>query len=205
MIAYRENPRRTDWTPAHDDLLLTYVGKWRLAIIAKKLGRSPQACVQRLYLHRIALSTAAQRYAGMSIGDVAEALGVSKNHVAKWIRCGWLKSQCAFGVEKRYPSVDPDDLLTFIHERGALLRCITPNHEWADEVRDARHALDARLIASPELAARLCLATGSLAYLRRALGFPDPALRMGAGPSYYDRAAVARWLIDHPQYRLRAE
>jgi len=206
MIAYRTfRGHAQDWTPQHDDLLLTYAGQWRLVVIAKKLGRTPLACKQRLSQHGIALREAATRRKGMSIKDVGDALGVSKNHVQKWVRIGWLASSSAFGVEKRYTSIDPDDLLRFLRERGALLSYLAPDRDWIEEVADARADLQSRLIAGPDLARQFYVNRGHLYYLRTRHDFPDPALVLnGSQPDYYDRAAVGAWLAAHPQYQTRA-
>lgn len=202
MTAYRTHRQHaTDWTPEQDDVLLTYAGQRKLATIAKKLGRTPHAVKRRLWLHGQYLRPTATRRAGMSIKDVAEALGVTKNHVWKWINIGWLKSIPAYGVQRRYVSIDPDAVLGFLRERGALLPNMTPDRDWADEVADAKATLLARFIAGADLAPILCLHKSSLYYIKTRKGFPGPALRLGGClPDYYDRATVRAWLEIHPSY-----
>lgn len=203
MISYREHRRHpNDWTPAQDDMLLSLVGSRKLEALAAQMGRTPLALKQRLWIHGESLRTAAARRAGMSVRDVASAMGVKKIHVWAWIQHGWLKGKRSFGVKRRYTTIDPDDLLFFLRERGALLPNIRPDADWADAVDAARACLLSRLIAGPELARMLVISRGALHYLRTRLDMPDPSLRLdGCLPDYYDRASMRAWLQKHPQYR----
>lgn len=202
MIAYRTTRRHaTDWTPAEDDVLLTYAGQRRLSALAKKLGRTPHALKCRLLRHGQKLRQAAQRAAGMSVQDVASALGVTKSHVHKWMRIGWLKTRRGYGVDRRYITIDPDDVLRFVRDCGALLK-LAPDRDWAEDVAAARAALDARLIDTYALARALYVHPSHLRNLTLRHGLPAPCLRIGGpNPSYYDRAAVRAWRATHPAYR----
>jgi hypothetical protein len=202
MITYHDRPRA--WTPAEDDQLLTYVGQQKLTTLAGKLGRSPLALERRLREHGQYVRESATRHAGMSINDVADALGVTKNHVWRWIQIGWLQSRKAFGVQRRYVTIDPDAVLRFLRERGALLPNLKADRDWADEVAAARSALLARFIGTNDVAAALCVHRGALHYLRTRVQMPDPALRLGGCLSdYYDRAAIRAWAAAHPRYPLK--
>lgn len=205
MRAYRERRRHpNDWTPEQDDMLLSRVGSFKLATIAEKMGRTPHALKQRLWGHGERLRETAQRRAGMGIKDVASAMGVVKVDVWKWIDIGWLASKRAFGVERRYVTIDPDDLLFSISEHLALLPNIRPDEDWADAVAEARRALLDRLISGSDLSRALLHGRSIVYYLRTRLGFPDPALRLGGClPDYYDRDQVRQWLELHPQYRTK--
>ena len=185
-------------------MLLSSVGTFKLATLAAQMGRTPHALKQRLWGHGETLRNSAQRRAGMGIKDVASAMGVVKVDVWKWITIGWLKGRRGFGVRRRYTTIDPDDLLFFLRERGALLPNLRPDPDWADQVRTAKAALLCRLISGPDLSRALLAGRSILYYLRSRLGFPGAALRLGGNlPDYYDRGQVRAWLAAHPQYRTK--
>src|ERR1041384_2181048 len=86
--------RSCDWKPQEDNRLLFYVGQEPPAAIARRLGKTERAVIDRYkYRHGGSFRDAAVRKGGMSIAECARALGTNVVRVRKWGKQGWLKVQ----------------------------------------------------------------------------------------------------------------
>jgi len=191
------------WTPQEDAELLSSVGTRKLTTTARELDRTVDATRRRASLIGLNTPNEGRRAAGMSMADVAREMGVQSNRVLFWIARGWLPTHTGYGVHMRYISIDPYDLSGFLAERGALLPYLRPaDLAWREEIAQARAALLARYIDSVAMRKMLHWSRGTRAYVTSRLGFRDVAtLSIGDRyPTWYDRASLRNWLVEHEQY-----
>ena len=93
------------WTKDEDDYLERWAGRKSLQSIGRHLGRTSQACVQRL----TRLGTSARSNTGaMSPAEVAEVYGCSAEKVRRLITNGQLRAETFRGRSKRW-LIDPKD------------------------------------------------------------------------------------------------
>lgn len=199
--------RRKHWTPEEDARLALLLAEHGLEIVARRLGRSPRGVIWRAYALGLTARELRTQAAGLSVRDVAAGLGVLPAAVPRWVRLGWLRATVTTAGARVWYSIAVDDVAAFLESRGALLPELRPDAFWRSIVAECRRDLETRLVGSGDLTQALGFAgSKGLTYVRRAHGFPTPALSLGArnGGAWYERTAVAAWLDGHPQYATRA-
>lgn len=192
----------TLWTPQDDSRLLFYVGLEPPVAIAARLVRTERAVLTRYYReYGGTLMKATARVDGMSVTECADALGVHRQRVQKWISRGWLKASKR-KIQKRFIfAINADNLDTFIRDRGGLLGDLHPVPIWRDVVESARRDLRARLICRAELAPifGLTIQMFNSGKGPGKAGFPAPAFTLSGGECWYERGAVREWLRMAPE------
>lgn len=176
-----------------------------LQAMARKLKRTPLGVRGQITKTlRYDSRAEALRTAGMSVRDLAAALGLSTNHhIYNWAEKGyfpltWTRTYTG----TRYASVDPDAVVVWLQSWGALLPIIQPiDLAWREIVDEARQALLVCHISRNDLAPLLGLSyRGMIRLTQRRRDFPKPAIEHTASmPDYYDRAAVCAWLNAGPK------
>lgn len=173
--------------------------------VARRLGRSSGAVQRELRRNDTSLSRIRILAHGMSVHDVAHALGVSKSAVRQWVRAGQLASRHVRLYQRRIHVIDPDDLESWLYRRGALLALVPRDTAWSEIVSEARTALLAHLVPLADICAVLGLSEATMRSLRRSAQFPPSAVCFyGFGGAYIDRDALRYWLLDHPGYQSLA-
>ena len=185
------------------DRELLQLGTKPVRTIAAAAGLTLAGYRHRLWRMGLSADREATRQGGMSVKDVAQALGVNRATVYRWTERKWLRPTYGYALTAKRRSYSADDVSAFLATVGGLIDAITPLPIWREEYAAAQAALRARFIRGDRLMQLMLRPAQQLAWLRRKHGFPAPALRLGAYGDYYERSAVREWLSTHPQYATR--
>ena len=183
--------------------MIFMLGTFSVPVVATRLGRSVDAIIRRLDDTDKGLKRRAIESYGMSIPEVARAMGVNESTADRWVRSGKLQSHKAKLIRGVIRAVDSDDLIVWLESGYALAPLLQPTGDWIDAVSDARAKLSARYISGREITKLLQVGNNFLASYSPGRGrFIKPAMYLGTwgGGNYYDRTLVREWLNERPQY-----
>lgn len=195
------------YTQAERDYIAARLGHEPLATIAAALGRTELGLEEYLKGRRHSAPTPparcariAARSAGLTIPELARALGVGGGMVRRWVAEGLLRTETRYERRKAIVIL-PRAAIRRLIAGGALIdTAAEPTGEWRAAALVAERRWRAEYISGPELVAALGYARESLVWLK-SRGLPEPAHRARAHrPNYYRRADVRAWLVDSPQY-----
>lgn len=192
------------WQDTEHGDVISRIGSELLTTTARRLGRKPEAIYT--HLRPTNIREQAQRFAGMSTVDVAQALGVPVSRIRRWAKNGWLKQHRGYGIRGSYPTFDAYDVSQFLMERGGVIPEIQPTDlAWKEEVQAARAAIEVRCIDKRTLEGLLSVAHTAILYWRRHCGFPEPVFTVGRGAHFwFERAAVRDWLDVNDRWTTKA-
>lgn len=201
-MPFGDTPPAPRWTTDEDTALFDAITAGHSAEIAALVGRSVGAATRRLRkIHRTTVRTIVRRTDGMSIQDVADALGVPRASVFHWIHQGHIQVRTIGVFRTRMYTIAPLAVNTFLLFGGAF-RYLHPSEKWAPIVDQARSEL-ARIYISPsEIAHLLGIQRSLLQWWRRRHAFPLPVrlATVSSAQRFYYRADVALWLEIHPEH-----
>lgn len=104
--------RYRTWTPQQEDTLRDLAGLMPMATIARRVGHSRAACMQRL----VDLGERARNAQGLLTASVAaQEYGVPVHRIRRWAASGVLPARKGPG----YWQIDPEDLERFLETRHA--------------------------------------------------------------------------------------
>jgi hypothetical protein len=181
-----------------------HVGLTSAQTLARQSGLKLSGFRHRLWRLGISAQREAIRTGGMSVQDVAAALGVDLSTVYRWTTRGWLRPTYGYALTAKHYSFSAEDVSTFLATIGGLIPALRPIPIWREEVEAARAALEARYINGVAIMRLMVRPPQQLAWLRRKHGFPGASLRIGAVGDFYDRAQVRGWLAAHPLWATKA-
>jgi len=191
--------RSCDWKPQEDNRLLFYIGLEPPVSIARRLGRTERAVIDRYKAkHGGSFRKATARATGLSLADCAQLLGTNAERVRKWTKYKWLESQRRPVIGDRLITIKEEDLEAFIRERGGLLERLHPSDPyWVALFQEARAVLHERYVNTAELADVFAVSQGRFGKIA---GFPVAAFSLQGRERWYERAAIRAWLATAPAH-----
>ncbi len=179
--------------------VLVRIGSTKVETLARGAGVNPHTLRHHLMLRGISPMHEACMVAGMSVADVASALGITKSGIYRYIERGYIRAQYGYALTTARASIDPYEVSAFLARIGGLLP-LNPDRMWADEYHAAREALHGLYSSSVAVAQALMIPPQQLAWMRKHKAMPAPAFAFGALGTYYSRAALLAWLDTVPAY-----
>jgi excisionase family DNA binding protein len=179
------------------------IGTHSVPVVAEMLGRTTNAVVRQIQASELGLKRRAIAAYGMSVPEVARALGVADSTADRWVRSGKLISHRVKLVHGSIRAVDSEDLMAWLESGYALATNLDPAGDWVDVVSEARQQLATRYISGMAIVALLRVGCNFIATKTPGRKpFPKPFITLGtwAGGCYYERQSVRDWLDEHPQY-----
>lgn len=196
------------FTPDELILIRSEIGYTPTHIIARRIGRTMHAIVDRAGCDGLYPENIAKRADGLSTQDVYQYLGVDRKSIYVWVASGQLHgtkrlSAVREGSKRAVWTFSYDEVERFLRDGGALYK-MRPVRGWRGIYEEARQALMARLIVRSDLIRLLHVTGGAIYHWQEREGFPQTARTGTQGAAYYDRSAVRTWLDAHPHYWTKA-
>lgn len=189
------------YTPDELATIESMLGHASIDAIAQSVGRAPGAVARHLIYVRGRSISATLDDLGMTPERLMSELGVSKITVQAWLRRGLLAHTKRVQRKRTVTIISRAAVRAFIQSGGLIGGSARPREPWHTLADQTAARWAAEYISAPDVCQAIGYGESSLYWLKRAHGFPEPAVpRVSCRPHYYSRAAVRAWLIIRPQF-----